>query len=177
MNIKLPSLLLSFFLSLAILITPTKSQAAVGLVASGGVAILGLAMAGGSVVTFGVAATIASGSSCGDCAGAAIGFLGILLLIPFVLGLLLLDGEEGQQVAFSTLDLEQAAEIGVTKSELKIYNSEIDEANMLMAQVTQELAVQEDASPEQAKKLWDELSDSVAPATFKVMQKIAQQEK
>jgi hypothetical protein len=89
------------------------------------------------------------------------------------IGLVMLDGE--QQVEFRELSKAEANKLGVTATDLEIYNSEVDQANMLMADVKAELSKIEKPSVEDSGVAWSGVKDLVSPATYATMQKIVSQ--
>lgn len=91
-----------------------------------------------------------------------------------ILGLAVLDGEEGQSAQFNKLSAKNALELGISEAERLSYNSQLDEANMIASEVESVLANTE-ASAENAKQAWLSLKDNLAPETFSAMQKISQQ--
>lgn len=164
--------LIAALLTVATLSHSKPTQAAVGAIVSTPVLIAGLVIAGGTGVL-----TIAQVSSCrrnGDSSGLCEG-LTLLFGLPIIaIGLILLDGEQG--VAFKELSPTQAANLGVSDSDLAVYNSEIDQANMLMNDVKEELAQKKNASEKDSIAAWNALKDSVSPETFATMQKIVSQQ-
>ncbi len=161
--------LIALLLTVATLTHSKPSQAAVGAAVSTPVLIVGIVIAGGAGVV-----TLSTLHSCrGDSSGLCAG-LTVLLLGPLVLlGLVILDGE--QQVEFRELSKAEAAKLEVSASELSVYNSEVDQANMLVADVKAELSKIEKPSAEDSASAWSKVKDLVSPATFSVMQKIVSQ--
>lgn len=155
-------------------LTHTKpSQAAVGALVSTPVLIAGLVIGGGALVgtTIGVVKCNENGggSESGLC-GAIMILIGAPILI---LGLVVLDGE--QEVQFRELNDAEAAKIGISSDDLEIYNSEIDQANMLIADVKTELSKIKKPSAQDSAKAWSSVKDLVSPATYETMQKIVSQ--
>lgn len=147
------------------------SQAAVGAFVSTPVLIAGLVIAGGSgVLTLsGMKKCGNSGESSGLCQG-----LILLLGLPFIaLGVIVLDGEQG--VAFKELSSAEASQLDIPASDLAVYNAEVDQANMLLADVKAELASKKKATAEDSVNAWENLKDTVSPETYATMQKIASQ--
>ena len=98
----------------------------------------------------------------------------ILIGAPVILlGLVVLDGE--QEVQFRELNRSEAAKIGISAQELAVYNSEIDQANMLMADVKSELSKIEKPTAKDSAAAWVGVRDLVSPETFASMQKIVSQ--
>jgi hypothetical protein len=159
----------------AVLLTVTTlahsrpSQAAIGAAVSTPVLIAGIVIT--AVTGVGTLATLSScrGDSSGLCAGLTILVGGPLVL----LGLVVLDGEQG--VEFKELSNKEASKLGVSATELAIYNSEVDQANMLMADVKSELSEMNKPTAEDSKIAWDGVKDMVSPETFATMQKIVSQ--
>ncbi len=163
-------------LFLAVLLTVTTlshskpSQAAVGAAFSTPVLIAGIVIAGGGTLVAAKSLLVdCRNDSSGMCAG-----LTVLILGPVVLlGLVLLDGE--QQVEFQELSQSQAQKLGISSSELAVYNSELDQANMLVADVKSELSRMEKADENDSAAAWASVKDMVSPETFSVMHKIVSQ--
>ncbi len=162
-------LFVALLLTVVTLTHSKPSQAAIGAAVSTPVLIVGIVIAGGAGVVTLSTLHGCRGDSSGLCAG-----LTILLLAPIVLlGLVVLDGE--QQVAFRELNSTEAATLNVSASDLAAYHSEIDQANMLVADVKAELSKIEKPSAADSASAWGKVKDLVSPATFSVMQKIVSQ--
>lgn len=144
-----------------------QSKAAV----AGIVAIAGAPVAAGTIAMSGLATT-------------AVGFLGTVsddncdggaCLVYFVLGafigIVLLDDKSALE--FKNVTLDNVKKLGLKKSDIDIYNSELEEVNMLFNEVTSELT--KDSTPQEAKRLWNQYSDLVSSETFSVMQALASQ--
>ncbi|MES2527462.1 MAG: hypothetical protein V4598_10260 [Bdellovibrionota bacterium] len=161
-----------FFALLLTVVTLTASkpsQAAIGAAVSTPLLIAGIVIAGGGAVT-----TLISVKKCQpDGTGLCSAFVVLLLAPVVILGLALLDGE--QQVEFRELNSKEAAKLEVSASELAVYNSEIDQANMLVADVKSELSKIEKPSEADSAKAWGNVKDLVSAETFSVMQKIVSQ--
>ncbi|MFL5783590.1 MAG: hypothetical protein ACJ76H_03200 [Bacteriovoracaceae bacterium] len=147
------------------------SEAAVSL-ATGGTAVVGLAVMGTGAAA-GIIGTVIIGSTCSE--------MGCLAkLFPMAagagivaLGLIILDGE--QTIEFKTLDKKSASALGVTETERESFNEELDQANMLLADVSVEMSKLENPTAEDSVHAWNQVKDLVSPATFATMQKIASQ--
>ncbi len=87
--------------------------------------------------------------------------------IAFYAGLVILDEENGA-VSFTQVDELTVAKLKLDPTKVVIYNSEIEEANVLLDEVSSSLNA--DSTVEEAKELWSELSDLVSPETFEIMQ-------
>lgn len=149
------------------------SQAAVGALVSTPVLIAGLAIGGTGLVgtTIGLFKCGESGS--GDAQGWCGAFILILGIPVILLGLVVLEGE--QEVQFRELNNAEASKIGITNDELEVYNSEIDQANMLIADVKAELSKIKKPTAKDSSAAWNDVKDLVAPATYAAMQKIVSQ--
>lgn len=147
------------------------AQSAVGAVVATPVLIAGLAIAGTGVIGGGILA----GQCKGDPASKSLcQALVILIAAPVVLvGLVVLDGEQG--IAFSELSEEEAARIGVAEAELAVFNAEVDQANMLLADVKAELSKKKTPSEKDSVVAWQRVKDMVSPETYSTMQKIVSQ--
>lgn len=132
-------------------------MAATGAGAAGSVAIAGLA----SPIVGSAWFTLTSGD---PAMGVAIG-----LSLGGILGLVLLDEEVGE-VKFNQIDSEQAAKLKLNMKDVAIYNQEIEEANILVEEVTSYLSAE--SSVEESRELWNEMKDFVSPQTYKVMQQL-----
>jgi hypothetical protein len=91
-------------------------------------------------------------------------------------GMFVLDGENGRQIQFSELESEQAEGLNISEDERLIFNSELDQANSLVSQVTKNVSSLEKPTAKDAANEWDKLADSVAPETLKTMKAIASQQ-
>lgn len=154
-----------FFLSLFIIAAPVQQSQAVvsgvlaiaGSPAAGAVALSGLASAGVGLL----ATTNASSCDGGSCV--------VFLFLGLVAGAVLLE-DGADNFAFSELSIDQAQELGLSAESIQIYNSEIDEVNLILEEVTSHLTAQ--SSVEESKTLWKEYKEFLSPQTFSVMQKL-----
>ncbi|WP_419172558.1 hypothetical protein [Halobacteriovorax sp.] len=154
-----------FILALSISLASIQQSKAVvagglaiaGVPAAGGVALAGLGSVGGGFLM------TMDASSCdgGGCV--------VFLVMGLLVGGILLD-EEGSNFEFSKLELNLASEIGVSTDSLAIYNSEIEEANIIFNEVSSELTA--DSTVEESKGLWEEYRQYLSPETFEVMTKL-----
>lgn len=155
-------------------LTHTKpSQAAVGALVSTPVLIAGLVIGGAGLVgtAIGIAKCNEGGSS--DTNGLCGAFMVIVGAPVILLGLVVLDGE--QEVQFRELSHKEAAKIGISSDDLAVYNSEIDQANMLIADVKTELSKIRKPTAQDSEAAWNDVKDLVSPATYATMQKIVSQ--
>jgi hypothetical protein len=88
-------------------------------------------------------------------------------------GFLLLDGQ--QSAKFSELSAEGAADLGISATDLEIYNSEVEQVNAIAREIGSELAAQNSDSADLARDLWMEYGTQLAPETMKTVIAIAQQ--
>lgn len=100
-------------------------------------------------------------------------FIGIGAAVIAVVGIITLDGEGGQKLAFAELSPKQAKVLGVTKEETAIFNSEIDMANQVFTQVTSDLDRMEKPKAQDAKALWEQYESMLSVETVNVMKKIS----
>jgi hypothetical protein len=153
-------------------ITNTKpAKAAEGSFVGGPVLVAGLWITGGAIVGTFVGGPIMCRNESAD---------SMCLLIPVMLGmvagaigLLVLDGE--QEYQFQELSEAQAKKIGVSAQDLAVYNSEIDQANVLMAEVKTELSKIEKPTAQDSVVAWSAVKDLVSSETYSTMQKIVSQ--
>lgn len=111
-------------LTVVTLLSSRPSQAAVGAAFSASaVVITGLVVAGG-----GAFISVDTLGDRGNLRGLVTIFIGLPLML---LGLIVLDEE--QVVSFAPLTNAESRELGLSLQEVKIYNSEIDQANALLA--------------------------------------------
>lgn len=148
-------------ISLAILLAviPIKSaSAAVGLLIwNPGLALGGLA----SYVTFGLARVVAEEHS--DGRRSIFSYLSLA-------GLIMLDSDTNS-VQFTALDVTKAIELNVSESEIMVYNSELEEVNLVFSEIVS--ALDKNSTLEDSRELWNEASNFIAPETFKVLKAIA----
>lgn len=87
------------------------------------------------------------------------------LVLGSIVGLIFL--EETGTIEFSKLSEEQALKLGIKINQAEIYNSEIEEVNILLKEVASQL--DEKSSLEATQLLWEEYSEHVSAETFDVM--------
>jgi hypothetical protein len=161
----------AFFAILLTVVTLTHSQpskAAVGaMAAASGVATAGLILTATGAISIPILCNVKGGDW---------GVM-VLLMIASVasvgIGVIVLDGE--QQLLFNQVNPKDTAKLGLTSEEVQSFNEELDQANMLLSDVTLELTKMNKPSSQDSAKLWNEMKDLVSPATFSAMQKIASQ--
>lgn len=126
---------------------------------------------------------VATGSSAVLVAGLVLGSGGSLVIAaagrPFgefllatLFGIVMLDGENGRTMEFTTVSVEAAKKLGITKDERLSYNSELDQVNFLLSEVNEEIqATTKDTKA--SERAWASVKDLVAPETYSAMTKIA----
>jgi hypothetical protein len=155
------SLVFSLLLTFSIL--PLSSKAAVGvplasplIVGAGVVVILG----GGAATGLGI-----SQIKHQNPIGGSLITLGGIAMAAF--GLFILEGE--QRMVYSELDATQGKTLGLTASEVEIYNSELDQVNAINGEVAEELGALKHPTQADSVLAWMEVKDAVSPQTFKSM--------
>lgn len=143
-------------------------------------ASLGLAFGGTPAVVVGVAAMgVAAGGAYGSFRLFKSGkpFLGALAAVGSLavgfFGFALMDGT--QNAEFGELSPEGAEKLGITKAEMEIYNSEVEQVNAIAREIGSELKRQNSESPELARDMWMELGTQLSGETMKTVIAIAQQ--
>lgn len=91
------------------------------------------------------------------------------------LGMIVLDGEGMQTLAFQEISSADAKRLGVNEIERLSFNSELDQVNLLTAEIQVRLNEQTSPTAAMAKDLWEGTRDCLRPDTFSAMQKIAAQ--
>jgi hypothetical protein len=151
----------------------TPSEAAVGkIIHSQKTVTVGLWMSGGGVA-FAAAGVGLVSATCVD-----LGCLAVLFPIAVggavaLAGLVTLDGEQNLQ--FKSLSQADAMKIGATTYEMQSFNSELDQANILLTDVSEQINNMKNATVEDSVRIWDEVRGLVSPSTFSAMQKIVSQ--
>ena len=158
----------SFILLLSLVIIPTtQSKAAVAVItafsnpaAAGQIAINGLAITGAGTIS----TMIWPADNCdkGSC------FMGLVAGITLGLVFLEVNGD----IQFSEVDPLIGKELGLSASEINIYNMELDEVNLLTQEVLS--GIKSYMTSQDAANLWLELKEFVSPETFAVMQSLSQ---
>lgn len=98
---------------------------------------------------------------------------GIPGFIVFILGIVMLDGENGQEMAFSQVNKEEGQKIGLTEAERLSYNAELDQVNFMLEDVNATLSTMEKPRLEDSAKVWQDLKPMVSDLTFSAIQKIS----
>ncbi len=161
----------AILLTVATLSHTKPTQAAVGAIVATPVLVAGLYIT--AVAAGGTIAGLISCKKSGDNSGLCKGLILLVGAPVILLGLVVLDGE--QDVEFRELNITEASKLGVSEDDLAVYNSEVDQANMLMADVKAELSQKKKATAEDSKVAWNAVKDMVSAETFSTMQKIVSQ--
>ncbi len=155
-------------------LTHTKpSQAAVGALVSTPVLIAGLVIGGAGLVGTAIGVAKCGDGGGGEGSGLCSAFMILIGAPVIILGLVVLDGE--QQVEFRELTKAEAKKLEISAADLAVYHSEIDQANMLIADVKTELSKIAKPTAQDSEKAWSSVKDLVSPETFETMQKIVSQ--
>lgn len=145
----------------------TPSKAAIGLGFASPVTIItGAVIAGGGVIAVG-----ASDKAPDLGSGLLMFFGGISAAI---LGLLVLDGEEGQLVAFGPLSMKDAQSLKISKLEVQAFNRELDQINALASYVDHEVAQIKEPTSQDAANVWNDVKSEVSPEAFRALVKVSE---
>lgn len=106
-----------------------------------------------------------------DTSGKVIGVAAMLGLVGYIV----LDQDGSSDFQFATLSPKKAENLGIEKTSLEIYNSEINELNAVKNSVSAELSRTESPSLEKSAALWREYQGALSPETFEVMRTIFSQ--
>jgi len=142
-----------------------QAQAAVGGVVAlaGGGATVALAGLGVSGVSFGLfmanAYTLKS-----ETVGFFTGYVG------FLLGLVILDGEEGQEIQFKKLNQNEITQMNLSPSEALAYNDNTEELTAAFKLVSSELS--NESSVEVAAKLWSQQEEILGKDAINGVRKV-----
>jgi hypothetical protein len=147
---------------------PRRSEAAVGLALSSTVlTVMGAVVSGGGVV-----AGVGISRLPGDTTLTAL--LGLLIggaILGF--GVIVLDGE--QVVHYSALTPAEARRLGLSASELRQFNRELDQINALAAFVQAELSATQTDSVDAAAEVWSEVKNELSAEAFSGLVKVSRQ--
>ncbi|MES2526571.1 MAG: hypothetical protein V4598_05765 [Bdellovibrionota bacterium] len=164
---------LAVVLTVSTLTVSKPSHSAVSLVTfNAPLALMSLGMLAGSGVVAIISSKFEHDNSDILATGAVFGYIGSAIVAA--VGIVTLDGEGGQKIAFAELSQKQAKILGVSSEEKRIFNSELDMANQVFAQVTSELDRMEKPKAQDAKALWEQYESMLSAETVSVMKKISQ---
>lgn len=156
-------LMISLFM---ISVTP-KAEAGIGiLIKSRSTRVVGgvISATSGATVVGAAAFNIIFGNSYVAIAFAALGVVGVAV------GLVVLD-EKNADLKFKPLSSEAVRRLGIKERELEIYNSEVDELNVIKEVI--ESQVSDQVGQKQVTELWNQYKDTLSPETMTVASKIA----
>jgi hypothetical protein len=88
------------------------------------------------------------------------------MLLGFVAGLIFLN-EDGS-ADFQQINTTQALSLGIRLEDAQIYNSELEEANSLLQEVSARM--HKDITVKEIKEEWNKVKDLVSPQTYRVME-------
>jgi predicted tellurium resistance membrane protein TerC len=151
---------LTLILTLTISLAPKRADAIVGLATGAApVAVTGLVIAlGGRLMIYSAANGHMDEFS--SLAYALIGLYGIFV------GTVVLD-ENNLSVEFSKVNPETTSKLGLSSDEVEIFNSEIDELNLMANEISSRAKTVNEAA-----SLWDEVRVDFSPETFSVLKAI-----
>ncbi len=147
--------------------TTPRSEAAVGfLIKSRSTRVVGGAISAtsGATIIGAAAFNIIFGNSYVAIAFAALGVVGVAV------GLVVLD-EKNADLKFKSLSIASAQRIGINEAELEIYNSEVEELNIVKEVI--ESQVTDNVGQIRVTELWNQYKENLSPETMKVASKIA----
>lgn len=169
MRKSLFSLMLVGVLTITTLYSP-KSEALVGVIFKKKVVkvIGGIGAIGGTTIgVSGLAMATGSSATLGSAIVGAI-FIAYGIAIGGV-GLIILDDGTLADIEFTKIDVnnsEQYINLGLTKSQVEVYNSELEMLNSIRQTIISE--VDESDNTDQAEKLWLQYADNISAETFEV---------
>ncbi len=90
------------------------------------------------------------------------------IVLGGVLGLVILD-EEGIP-EFSQISYGEGIELGASEADIEIYNSEIEEANLILQEIS--VSIKKQDTTDDVQEAWTQYESLVSPSTLKVMRAI-----
>ncbi len=147
-------------------LTP-KSEAGIGiLIKSRSTRVVGgvISATSGATIAGATVFNIIFGNSYVAIAFAALGVVGVAV------GLVVLD-EKNADLKFKRLSLEAVKRLGIKEKELEIYNSEVDELNVIKEVI--ESQVSDHVGQNEVTNLWNQYKETLSPETMNVASKIA----
>lgn len=145
----------------------TPSKAAVGLGFASPVTIIT-----GAVIAGGGAVSVLASDKAPDLGSGLLMFFGGIAAA--IIGVVVLDGEEGQLMAFATLSSNEARALKITSAEAQAFNRELDQINALAAFVDYEVAQMKGATAQDAANVWNDVKTEVSPDAFSALVKVSQ---
>lgn len=102
-----------------------------------------------------------------------LGMLGAPGGLAFWPGVFLLDGEQGREVIFNEVSIDEAHFLNMSSEEVARYNDELEQVNAIRQDILVELAKTNEPTHEQARQLWNEMGkDLLSPEAFTATMKI-----
>ncbi len=153
--------------SLLILSVPKKSEAAVGIIIKSKTT-----RTVGGVVTLVSGVMFTLGALAAQTASTYMLWIHLPVLLGFAgvpIGLIILEGENAD-LKFQELSVEKATLLGLDTKEVEIYNSEVEELNLVKSEI--EAQVNEDVSDEEVALLWAEYGKTLSAETLVVASKV-----
>jgi hypothetical protein len=92
--------------------------------------------------------------------------------LSYIVGLIVLDGEDGQQIQFKNIDQQQLLKMGLTEDEAIAYNDNVEELSAAFNEVSRNLT--KDSSKDDAVKLWQEQQEILGTAAISGARKVVQ---
>ncbi len=94
--------------------------------------------------------------------------------ITATVGLIALDGQQGQTVSLTSIDNKLAAELNISEHEQAMYNSELEELNFIMTEVSEEISRFNKPTVREAKDVWARFENVISPESMKVLTQLSQ---
>ncbi len=88
----------------------------------------------------------------------------------WLVGIILLDEESGNQ-EFSEIDSSKANELGLKAEQVKSYNRDLEELNIVFEDVKSQMT--EKTTPEDAAAIWEDNFEFLSPETVEVIKVLA----
>lgn len=151
------SIVLTILLALSInMATTPKAEAVVGLATGNLVlAVSGIGVTGTGLV-------ISAGAQDG----------GLMFLLGAIWGTIMLDGENGQEVAFEELTDENILDAELTQAEVLAFDRNLEEINLVTNQIASELG--ENSTIEESQALWADYSQALDANAYNALVKLVQ---
>lgn len=122
------------------------------------------ALAGGAVTGYGFLVAGGASNLGGVFAGAVVASWGVALA---GIGVIILDDKRVADIEFRTIDLSNVRDYsGFSRSDVEIYNSEIEILNAIRQRIVKEVG--EDGDTADAEKLWLKYESYMSPETFAI---------
>ena len=169
---KFKTTILSLMIAFSAIFYAPKADAVVGLILKNKTTLI---LSGVSAGLSGVGAILAATGGSAVASGgvlfiSAIPIIGALGFAVFgALGIILLDDKTVAEMSYATIDLSDPDSYqGLSKEEVQIYNSEIEELNAIYKTIGAE--INSESTVEDVAALWESYREFLSPATVKVAQ-------